>query len=346
VGPRSAGADPGPACYLSGGILPTVTDANLVLGRIDPDYFLGGEMKLDKKAAEKAIAEHCAKALGKDVVATAAGIVEIANANMIRALKIVSVERGYDPREYVLIAFGGAGPMHVNGVVKELMVPTVIIPMNPGITSALGLLMTDLRHDYVMTYICRADQIDLDRVNGIYGDFESQGRSLLAHEGVKAEAMLFSKFIDMRYVGQSYELTIPLPGKEMDAKDIVNAVGLFHKEHERAYGHCAPEEPVQIANLKLSATGLIAKPKFREFKMGGISPEQALRTSRKVYFAEADGFVACPAYDRYRLIRGNVIRGPAIVDDKDATTVVHPGYQAVVGKFGNLILTMKKGRPL
>jgi N-methylhydantoinase A len=226
------------------------------------------------------------------------------------------------------------------------MVPTVIIPMNPGITSALGLLMTDLRHDYVMTYICRADQIDLDRVNGIYGDFESQGRSLLAHEGVKAEAMLFSKFIDMRYVGQSYELTIPLPGKEMDAKDIVNAVGLFHKEHERAYGHCAPEEPVQIANLKLSATGLIAKPKFREFKMGGISPEQALRTSRKVYFAEADGFVACPAYDRYRLIRGNVIRGPAIVDDKDATTVVHPGYQAVVGKFGNLILTMKKGRPL
>jgi len=343
VGPQSAGADPGPACYRIGGILPTVTDANLVLGRIDPDYFLGGEMKLDRQAAEKAISEYCAKALGKDVVATAAGIVEIANANMIRALKIVSVERGYDPREYVLIAFGGAGPMHVNGVVKELMVPTVIIPMNPGITSALGLLMTDLRHDYVMTYICRADQIDLDRVNGIYGDFESQGRSLLAHEGVKGEAMLFSKFIDMRYVGQSYELTIPLPGKEIDTKNMVDAVSLFHKEHERAYGHCAPEEPVQIANLKLSATGLIAKPKFREFKKGGISPEKALRMSRKVYFAEADGFVECPAYDRYRLTWGNLVNGPAIIDDKDATTVVHPDYQAVVGKFGNLILTIKTG---
>jgi len=341
VGPRSAGADPGPACYRTGGTLPTVTDANLVLGRIDPDYFLGGEMKLDRTAAEQAIAEHCAKALGKDVVATAAGIVEIANANMIRALKIVSVERGYDPREYVLIAFGGAGPMHVNGIVKELMVPTVIIPMNPGITSALGLLMTDLRHDYVLTYISRADRIDLGRVNSIYRDFESQGKSLLAQEGVKSEGMLSYKFMDMRYVGQSYELTIPLPSKEINTKDIDDAVALFHKEHEKAYGHCAPEEPVEIANLKLSASGLISKPKLREVKRGGIRPEKALRTRRKVYFAEADSFLECPAYDRYRLTWGNVIRGPAIVDDKDATTVVHPGYQAAVDKFGNLILTMK-----
>lgn len=341
VGPRSAGADPGPACYRTGGTLPTVTDANLVLGRIDPDYFLGGEMKLDRTAAEQAIAEHCAKALGKDVVATAAGIVEIANANMIRALKIVSVERGYDPREYVLIAFGGAGPMHVNGIVKELMVPTVIIPMNPGITSALGLLMTDLRHDYVLTYISRADRIDLSRVNSIYRDFESQGKSLLAQEGVKSEGMLSYKFMDMRYLGQSYELTIPLPSKEINTKDIDDAVALFHKEHEKAYGHCAPEEPVEIANLKLSASGLISKPKLREVKRGGIRPEKALRTRRKVYFAEADSFLECPAYDRYRLTWGNVIRGPAIVDDKDATTVVHPGYQAAVDKFGNLILTMK-----
>lgn len=341
VGPRSAGADPGPACYRTGGTLPTVTDANLVLGRIDPDYFLGGEMKLDRTAAEQAIAEHCAKALGKDVVATAAGIVEIANANMIRALKIVSVERGYDPREYVLIAFGGAGPMHVNGIVKELMVPTVIIPMNPGITSALGLLMTDLRHDYVLTYISRADRIDLGRVNSIYRDFESQGKSLLAQEGVKSEGMLSYKFMDMRYVGQSYELTIPLPSKEINTKDIDDAVALFHKEHEKAYGHCAPEEPVEIANLKLSASGLISKPKLREVERGGIRPEKALRTRRKVYFAEADSFLECPAYGRYRLTWGNVIRGPAIVDDKDATTVVHPGYQAAVDKFGNLILTMK-----
>ena len=299
-------------------------------------------MKLDRKAAENAIKKHCAKALGKDVIATADGIVEIANANMIRALKIVSVERGYDPREYVLIAFGGAGPMHVNGIVKELMVPTVIIPMNPGITSALGLLMTDLRHDYVMTYICRADRIDLDRVNSIYSDFEAQGKSLLASEGVKSEDMLSSKFMDMRYAGQSYELTISVPSKEVNKKNIDGAIALFHKEHEKAYGYCAPEEPVEIANLKLSATILISKPNFREVEGGDSSPAKALRMKRKVYFAEAEGFVECPTYDRYRLTWGNVIMGPAIVDDKDATTVVHPDYQAAVNKFGNLILTMKK----
>jgi N-methylhydantoinase A len=339
VGPRSAGADPGPACYRTGGTLPTITDANVVLGRIDPDYFLGGEMKLDRKAAEKAIEEHCARTLGKDVVATAAGIVEIANANMIRALRIVSVERGYDPREYVLIAFGGAGPMHVNGIVRELKVPTVIVPLNPGITSALGLLMTDLRHDYVVTYICRVDRIDLDKVNRLYSDFEAQGRSLLTQEGVKAEDMLSSKFMDMRYVGQSYELTIPVLGKEIDVKAMEEIAALFHKEHEQAYGHCAPEEPVEIANLKLSATGLIPKPELKEIKRGEISPEAALRTRRKVYFSETEDFVECSTYDRYRLTWGNVIKGPVIVEDKDATTVIHPGYQAEVGRYGNLILT-------
>jgi N-methylhydantoinase A len=339
VGPRSAGADPGPACYMTGGVLPTVTDANVVLGRIDPDYFLGGEMKLDRKAAEKAIEEHCAGALGKDVVATAAGIVEIANANMTRALRIVSVERGYDPRDYVLIAFGGAGPMHVSGLVGELNVPTVIIPLNPGITSALGLLMTDLRHDYVVTYIHRADRIDLERVNRTYRDFEDQGRSLLTQEGVKEEDMLASKFMDMRYVGQSYELTIPVPGKELSKEDMEEVAALFHGEHERAYGHCAPEEPIEVANLKLSATGLIPKPELRELSPGGASPEPALRTRREVYFSEAGGFVECATYDRYRLARDNVIAGPAIVEDKDATTVIHPGYRAEVDRYGNLILT-------
>jgi N-methylhydantoinase A len=339
VGPQSAGADPGPACYMAGGTLPTVTDANVVLGRIDPDYFLGGEMKLDQKAAEKAIEEHCARALGKDLISTAAGIVEIANANMIRALRIVSVERGYDPREYVLIAFGGAGPMHVNDIVRELKIPTVVVPLNPGITSALGLLMTDLRHDYVVTYICRVDRIDLDKVNGLYRDFAAQGRSLLSQEGAKEKDMLASKFMDMRYVGQSYELTIPVPAKEIDVKDMEEIAALFHKEHERAYGHCAPEEPVEVANLKLSATGFIPKPKLKELKRGEINPEAALLSRRNVYFSETGGFVECSIYDRYRLTWGNVIKSPAIVEDKDATTVIHPGYQAEVDKYGNLILT-------
>ncbi|MDP6043305.1 MAG: hydantoinase/oxoprolinase family protein [Dehalococcoidales bacterium] len=343
VGPQSAGADPGPACYMAGGTLPTITDANVVLGRIDPDYFLGGEIKLDRKAAEKAIEEHCARTLDKDVATTAAGIVEIANAHMIRALRIVSVERGYDPREYVLIAFGGAGPMHVNGIVKELEIPTVIVPLNPGITSALGLLMTDLRHDYVVTYICRVDRLDLDKVNRVYRDFTAQGRSLLTQESVKETDMLFSKFMDIRYVGQSYERTIPVPSKEIAIKDMGEIAALFHKEHERAYGHCAPNEPVEVANLKLSATGIIPKPKLKDLKRGESTPEAALLTTRQVYFSETEGFVECSVYDRYKLRQGNAIKSPAIVEDKDATTVIHPGYQVEVGRYGNMILTPGSG---
>jgi len=339
VGPRSAGADPGPACYVMGGTLPTVTDANVVLGRIDPHYFLGGEIELDKKAAEKAIEAHCARALCKDVVTTAAGIVEIANANMVRALRIVSVERGYDPREYALIAFGGAGPMHVNGLIRELKIPTVIIPINPGITSALGLLMTDLRHDYVVTYICRLSRIDLRKVNKIYGDFELQGRNLLDDEGVKRDDIRISRFMDMRYVGQSYELTIPVPNKKIDVTALEEIATLFHKEHEKAYGHCTPEEPLEVTNLKLSATGLVNKPELKKLKKGNISPEIALRTRRKVYFTETKGFIQCAIYDRPKLTWGNVLKGPAIVEEKDSTTVIHPGYQAKVDRFGNLILT-------
>jgi len=339
VGPHSARADPGPACHMTGGTLPTITDANVVLGRIDPDYFLGGEIKLDRRAAEQAIEEHCARPLGKDVVSTAAGIVEIANASMIRALRIVSVERGYDPREYVLIAFGGAGPMHVNGIISELNVPTVVIPLNPGITSALGMLMTDLRHDYVVTHIRKVDRLDFGKVNRIFNDFDDQGRRLLADEGVAGKDILSAKFIDMRYVGQSFELAIPVPDKELTGDDMAAIAALFHREHERSYGHCAPEEPVEVANLKLSVTGLIAKPRLKELPEGTEDPATALRTTRKVHFSEAGGFIECPAYDRYRLTRGNLVKGPAIVDDIDATTVIHPGYQVEVGRYGQLKLT-------
>jgi len=339
VGPESAGADPGPACYPGGGTKPTITDANVILGRISPDHFLGGEMKLDKLAAERAIEEHCAKALRKNVVETSAGIIEIANANMVRALRIVSVERGYDPRDFTLIAFGGAGPMHVNGIVTELKIPTVVIPLNPGITSAMGLLMTDLRHDYVVTHICCLDKLDLDKVNRIYKDFEAQGRDILHQEGMGDADILISRHMDMRYVGQSYELTVPVTDDEIDVSSLGGITALFHREHDRAYGHSAPEEPVEVANLRLSATGLIRKPDLREMKRGSTSPEQALRTKRNVYFTETGGFVQCAIYDRYKLARGNILSGPAIVEDKDATTVIHPDYQAEVDRYGNMILS-------
>ena len=217
VGPRSAGADPGPVCYGQGGTEPTITDANLVLGRISPDYFLGGEMRLDVDAARRAINERCAGPLGMDVDEVALGIVEIANSAMVGALRRVSVQRGYDPREFVLVAFGGAGPVHANRLAAELEMPTVLVPMSPGTTSAMGLLVTDIKHDYSVALIQRADQIDLGVANTQFQRMKSEGQTALSREGVTDEATRFIKQADMRYVGQSYELTVPLQEKDLDS---------------------------------------------------------------------------------------------------------------------------------
>ena len=340
VGPQSAGADPGPVCYSQGGLEPTITDANLVLGRLSPDNFLGGEMKLDVEAARQAIKEKCADPLGMAVVEAAHGIVEIANAAMVNALRLVSVQRGYDPREFVLVAFGGAGPVHANRLAAETEMPTTIIPMSPGTTSALGLLVTDLKHDYSTTMIERVDRLDLMTVAGIYRDLEGQGRETLAREGVPSREMEFLWQVDMRYVGQSYELTIPLPDNRLGAAALNRTLIEFHQEHDRAYGFSALDEPVEFVNLRLTAIGQIRKPRLRGLEQSGGEPASALITTRSVYFAESGGYVDCPIYDRYKLAGGQLLLGPAIVVELDSTTVIHPGYQAEVDRYGNLIMTL------
>ena len=338
VGPQSAGADPGPVCYGRGGTAPTVTDADLVLGRLNPDYFLGGEIALDVAAARRAIQERCADPLKMDVVAAAHGIVEIANAAMVNALRLVSIQRGYDPRDFVLVAFGGAGPAHANRLAAETEIPTVVIPMSPGTTSAMGLLVTDLKHDYSTTLIQRADLADLAAMAAVYGKMEAEGRATLAREGVRPEDTAFLRQVDTRYAGQSYELTIPLPGEGPGDADIARALDRFHAEHDRAYGYSASGEPVEFVNLRLTATGQIARPRLRELGTKGGDATQARKAVRPVYFAERDGYVECPIYDRYRLGAGCVIEGPGIVEEVDSTTVIHPGYQAEVDRYGNLIL--------
>ena len=339
VGPRSAGADPGPVCYGKGGEEPTITDANLALGRINPSYFLGGEITLEVEAARKAIYEKCARPLGMGVVETAHGIVEIANTAMTNALRLVSVQRGYDPRDFVLVAFGGAGPVHANRLAIEVQIPKTIIPMSPGTTSAMGLLVTDLKHDYSRTLIRRVDRVETKVVETIYGELEVDGRESLEREGMNPEEITFLHQVDMRYVGQSYELTIPLPDGKLGAAEIAGALVQFHREHDRAYGYSAPGEPVEIVNLRLSAIGKINKPRLREIGAGESPLSAAKKAVRSVYFDEREGFVECPVYDRYRLTAGSVFEGPAIVEEIDATTVIHPGYQALVDGFGNLILT-------
>ncbi|NIM45010.1 MAG: hydantoinase/oxoprolinase family protein [Nitrososphaeria archaeon] len=338
VGPQSAGADPGPVCYGKGGVDPTITDANLVLGRLSPDYFLGGEMKLDVEAARRAIKEKVADRLGMDVVTAANGIVEIANANMVRAMRFISVDRGYDPRDFTFIAFGGAGPMHANSIAREIDISSLVIPPSPGVTSALGLLVTDLKHDYMLTRVQRLQALDLEAVNKIYGEYESEAAKLLAQEGVSKEDVTFTRFMDMRYVGQSYELKVPIPSADLKESDIDPINEKFNIEHERVYGHCDRSEPVEVVNLRLEATGIIAKPKLRELPPGERSPEKALKHRRKVFFDEASGYIECPVYDRYRLGRGTVLEGPAVVEEMDSTVLIHPNYVAEVDRYGNILI--------
>ncbi|MBM3959478.1 MAG: hydantoinase/oxoprolinase family protein [SAR202 cluster bacterium] len=345
VGPHSAGADPGPACYGQGGKEPTITDANLVLGRLNPDYFLGGEVKLHVELARAAIENRCARPLGIDVLQAANGIIEIANSAMVNALRLISVQRGYDPRDFALIGFGGAGPVHANRLAAENDIPTTIIPMSPGITCAMGLLVTDLQHDYSATLLRRADAVEPARIEEHFKRLEASGRAALKRDGVPASGMKFLRLIDMRYVGQSYELPVPLASGAFGATRLDKAVSDFHAAHERAYGHAAPAEPVEIVNLRLTSLGAIQRPTLREIpNQPGASPATALKGTRQVYFAESGGMVKASVYDRYRLVAGAVLKGPAIVEEMDSTTVIHPGYQGSVDRFGNIVLTRGRSR--
>lgn len=343
VGPHSAGADPGPVCYGKGGTEPTISDANLVLGRINPKFFLGGEIELDVEKARQAIQEKCADKLGMDVVAAANGIVEIANAAMVNALRLVSVQRGYDPREFVLIGFGGAGPLHANRLAAEMEVPTTLIPMSPGIFSALGLLVTDLKHDYATTMIQRVDALDTKAIEAAFAKMGRDGHVVLTREGVVETDIGFSRQVEMRYVGQSYELSLPLPNRELTVEDIAALLVQFHRAHERAYGFSADSEPTEFVNLRLTAMGKIAKPELHALKNLDPDVNPAHKDTRKVYFHESGGYVDCMIYDRYKLGVGARVQGPAVVEEFDSTTVIHPEYAASVDKWGNMFIERTTG---
>jgi N-methylhydantoinase A len=336
VGPKSAGADPGPACYGKGGDEPTITDANLVLGRLNPDFFLGGEVPLDLERARNAIQSRCAEPLGLDLHTAANGIIEIANAAMSHALRLVSVQRGIDPRDFVLVAFGGAGPLHANHLAREAGIATTLIPMSPGTTSALGLLVTDLQHDFSQTLGQSTRTLDADAIETAYRELELKGSEALVREGVEASKMSLQRLAEMRYAGQSYELTVPIPSGTFDATTITIITDAFNQAHQQAYGFMAPSEPVEIVNLRVTATGLIGKPQAATLRTtpGAAHP----RCERPVWFAETNGFVQTPIYDRYALGEGALLTGPAIIEELDATTLILPGYQAQVDTVGNLIV--------
>jgi N-methylhydantoinase A len=328
-GPQSAGANPGPACYGRGNDRPTNTDANLVLGRLGEEL-IGGAMTLDRAAAEQAITRHVAEPLGLGLVEAADAIIRVANANMADAVRLISIRRGYDPREFCLVAFGGAGPLHGAALAEELAIPTVLVPPSPGITSALGCLLVDVRHDLSAMFLAHVDDVDRGALESEFGKLEAEARERLAVEGVPEEQMSLQRLIDMRYLGQWRSLTIPVSAPA----DLDDAVARFHAEHERAYNYRRDGSRVEIYRLSLRAVGVTPKPDLKRHELNGAGTKP--RASRPVHFDSSGGAVDTPLYLRSELPAGVRLDGPAVIDQLDSTTVVPPGWRAEVDEWLNI----------
>lgn len=334
VGPQSAGAKPGPVAYGRGGENPTTTDANLVTGRLSPENF---QNTVDMDAVKQAIQEKIAQHFDISVEEAALGIIRIANSNMLNALKLISVRKGYDPREFSLVAFGGGGPMHALALAKELGVKKVIIPIASSVFSAWGMLMTDLRHDYIQTYIRRMNGLNLDELNREWKQLEEGAIKQYAQEGMAEDKVLFVRYADMRYVGQEHAVKVPVPDGVMGAAAIEEMVSRFHDLHEQHYTFKLEGAPTEIVNLHLIAFGVVQKPEIARLQNVGNNAEQAQKEVRKVLFEE-HGWLDTKVYFRKALHAESFIEGPAIVEEQSCSTVVYPGQSLVVDEYGNLII--------
>jgi N-methylhydantoinase A len=335
VGPQSAGADPGPVCYGRGGEKPTVTDANVILGRLNPVYILGGEMKVHLARAKEVVTEKIAKPLDIDLMQAAEGIIAVVNANMIRGIRRVSVEQGYDPRDFSLVSFGGAGPLHGVELAQALNMTRVAIPAHPGIASAFGMLSADVRHDYVQTLIINSNQVAGDRLDAIYQDLEVQGQAQLAREGFEGKTVSLSRLADMRYAGQSYELSLPVPDGKIPTNVLDSLFARFHQAHQQSYGYSREGELIEFVNFRVVARGKLPRSRLTDNCPEGQTQSRPADT-RTVWF-QGQG-VETPIYERSHLAKDQVISGPAIVEQLDSTIVIPPGFQAAVEASGNIII--------
>lgn len=333
-GPQSAGADPGPACYSAGGDQPTNTDANLVLGRLGTSL-AGGAKELDRDLAKEAIDRVVARPLGMETDAAAQAIVSVANANMADAVRLVSIRRGHDPRDFALIAFGGAGALHGADVARELGIPHVIVPPNPGVTSAMGCLLVDIRHDLSRMFTGLASEIDEHELESEFAALESEAKARLRHEGVEEADARLRRQISMRYRGQWRSLTVPMGSGE---QALAGAVEAFHEQHEREFAYRKDDQPVEVYQLHLSAIGRTPKPVFAPKGKGCAEPAEAERCD--VYF-EQGGWTDTPVYDRERLEAGSRIPGPAIIRQLDSTTVVPPDARAEIDEWLNIRIDLE-----
>ncbi|MGE5264613.1 MAG: hydantoinase/oxoprolinase family protein [Acidobacteriota bacterium] len=340
VGPQSAAADPGPACYGLGGELPVVTDANLVLGRLNAEYFLGGEMKLYPEKAHAAIEKQIARPLGLPVADAAYGIIRVVNANMVKGMAGSSIEKGFDPREFTLVAFGGAGPLHACELAKEIGMRKVVIPLYPGALSAFGLVTSDIRHDYVQTVARAAVSVDPEALERAYAEMEAKARAQLSEEKISDDEVDIYWTADLRYAGQAYELNVPVPHSgRLTRKDVEATVARFHALHHKVYAYSSTADPVDVINVRLVGIGKVPEVRIPKHKRGGKSARGALKGTRPVYY-EGRGFIRAPVYERDRLKPGNLVKGPCIIEEIISSTVVIPGATAKVDTWGNVIINM------
>lgn len=343
VGPRSAGSEPGPVCYSRGGTEPTVTDANVALGRLAPSGLLGGQMALDAEAAMRCIREKVADPLGVSEVEIASGIIRLAVVTMAAAVRRISIERGHDPRDFVLVVSGGAGPLHAGAIARELSIPTVLIPPLPGHFSAWGMLLADLRFDQAQTLIADLDAIDAAEIESRFAELEKVAQARLRDAAPDLEKVEIARHIDVRYAGQEHTVRTPSPARfaGADAKAVLHAT--FNKIYAKRYGHADPRGRLQIVTLRVAVSGIVDKPKLESFRPTA-STEAKCATVRKAYFDDTS-WVDCPVYRRDALAAGQRITGPAIVMETGSTTVVAPGDACEVDGFGNLVISIASRRP-
>jgi N-methylhydantoinase A len=343
MGPQSAGSNPGPACYGLGGELPTCTDADLVLGYLDKDFFAGGKIPLDYDRAVEAIEEKIGDPLGMDVRQAAAGMYRVINVNMASGVREVSIKRGHDPREFPLVVAGGAGPVHACMIAQELEIPVMIIPKESSIFCAAGMLMSDLKHDFVRTYSTQLHDMDVDKFQSLFHEMEREATELLRSEHIPEAAIQYIYSLDMRYVKQYHEVNVEITKETIERGDVETIGRSFHPEHNRLFGYSLEEEktPIELINLRLLSVGRTVKPQFKHEEYDGEDPEKALKTGRKVYLPLEDQFEDIPVYDGHKLKYGNKVVGPALIEQVNTTTFVTPDYNVLCDRYGSYTMYLK-----
>ena len=339
VGPESAGAEPGPVCYGLGGERSTVTDANIVLGTLNPTNLLGGRMPLRRDLAVSAI-DRLASGLGLGREEAAQGIIAVATANMARAVRVISVQRGHDPRDFALCAFGGSGPLHAVRLARELEIGTVIVPAEPGILCALGLLLTDLKTDFTRSRISRLDDLTPDALQAGLDALEADAASWFDGESIATGRRLVNRSADLRYLGQNYELPVSVPAGQAGVSTIAALRRRFEAAHRQRYGFDAEDDPVELVTLRVEAIGLVDKLDLSIRAFGAAAPVEPV-SSREVWMPEAGGATRCPVFARDNLPPGHRLDGPAILEQMDTTTLLPPGSDARVDRSGNLIVAVQ-----